>query len=41
LTKEKNMYLRGVKRNYESVKKLYPGYSMRLYHDAPLGMGKK
>jgi len=40
LTKGKNAYLGGVKKSYESIKKLYPGYTMRLYHDVPLEIKK-
>jgi len=28
-----NEYFDGIKLNFESVQKLYPGYSMRLYHN--------
>ena len=31
-----NGYFAGIEKNLESVRKFYPGYSMRLYHNIPL-----
>ncbi len=36
LSPEKNGYLKGVRKSLEKIREYYPGYSMRLYHDAPL-----
>ena len=35
-TSEKSNYLAGVKKNVEGLKKFYPDYTMRVYHNAPL-----
>ena len=36
LTSDRNEYLAGIQNNLENVRKFYPGYSMRVYHNAPL-----
>ena len=36
ITSSKNDYFDGIKLNLEFIRKLYPGYVMRVYHNAPL-----
>ena len=31
----KSKFLAGVEKNLDSIKTMYPGYSMRVYHNAP------